>query len=325
VVRQFDVAGGAHRQESLIIDRGAETATITALPAGAHVVGPPFGLVDGGFVLLRDPLGLVFVDEAGAITDVLDLGAEPDTSVALGAHLITPDGVEHDHGPYTPPAFEAVAASDRRIRQIWEVLNRPPLAGKSTLFVVSDHGFAPYEKRVHPNVLLRRKGLLDVDSEGKVTARRAWCVAQGGCTFVYVLGENDHRERVDGLRAELAAMEGVQLIIDPAQYAQLDVALPEENPQAPNFILTSAPGYSFTDTIEGEMVTDAGGLRGSHGHLPQPEYMHAMFVAAGAGIQPAAKLEIIRNIDVAPTAAKLMGVELPTATGRVLDEALKDD
>jgi len=239
-------------------------------------------------------------------------------------HLIMPDGVEHDHGPYTPPVFESLAASDRRIRQVWDVLNQPPLVGKSTLFVVSDHGFAPYEKRVHPNVLLRRTSLIDVDAEGKVSGRRAWCVAQGGCSFAYVLGEQDHEQRAVALRRELSALEGVHQILDPQQFAELNVALPSENPQAPDFILLAGPGYAFTDNIEGEAVTDAGGLRGSHGHLPQPEYMQAMFVAAGTGIRPGTRLGVISSIDVAPTAAKLLGIELPTATGKALTEILED-
>ena len=50
--------------------------------------------------------------------------------------------------------------------------------------------------------------------------------------------------------------------------------------------------------------------------------MHALFVAAGKGIKPGTKLKIINNVDVAPTIAHLLGLELK-ADGRVLREALK--
>jgi hypothetical protein len=46
--------------------------------------------------------------------------------------------------------------------------------------------------------------------------------------------------------------------------------------------------------------------------------MDATFIASGAGIKPGSKLGRIRNIDVAPTAAKLLGLELKDVEGRVL-------
>jgi predicted AlkP superfamily pyrophosphatase or phosphodiesterase len=63
-------------------------------------------------------------------------------------HIVTPDGVEHAYGPHTPEAYKAVNESDQRVAEIWNMLQEPPFAGRSTLFVVSDHGFAPYEKLI---------------------------------------------------------------------------------------------------------------------------------------------------------------------------------
>ena len=50
--------------------------------------------------------------------------------------------------------------------------------------------------------------------------------------------------------------------------------------------------------------------------------MHATFVAAGAGIKPGVQLDLIQNVDVAPTIARLMGLALKDVDGRVLDEIL---
>ncbi len=47
----------------------------------------------------------------------------------LLVHLINPDGVEHNYGPHTPEAYQAVAESDQRIAEIWATLQKPPLAG----------------------------------------------------------------------------------------------------------------------------------------------------------------------------------------------------
>jgi hypothetical protein len=89
-------------------------------------------------------------------------------------------------------------------------------------------------------------------------------------------------------------------------------------------VLTTGPGYSFGDALTGDAVISAGGPKGTHGHLPQPDYMHATFLAAGAGIKPGARLKTVRSIDVAPTIARLLGLKLPQAEGRVLTEILAD-
>ncbi len=50
--------------------------------------------------------------------------------------------------------------------------------------------------------------------------------------------------------------------------------------------------------------------------------MHATLIMAGAGIKPGAKIKVASSLDVAPTAAKLLEIEMPTAEGRVLNEFL---
>jgi predicted AlkP superfamily pyrophosphatase or phosphodiesterase len=236
-------------------------------------------------------------------------------------HLVNPDGVEHAYGPHTPEAYQAVADSDGRIAEIWNALQTPPLKDSSTLFVVSDHGFAPYEKFVRPNVVLKELELVAAEGD-KVTGRQAWCVAQGGSAFLYVLDPTRKAETAAQLKQRLTKLEGVAAVVSPDQYGRLGLPRPEANGEAPDLVLTTGPGYSFIEAVTGEAVGSAGGHKGSHGHDPAPDYMHATFVAAGAGIQPAVRLNVINNVDVAPTIAKLMGLALPNVDGRVLDEIL---
>ena len=51
--------------------------------------------------------------------------------------------------------------------------------------------------------------------------------------------------------------------------------------------------------------------------------MHASLVMSRAGIAPGGALRDARNVDVAPTIARLLNIDLPRATGRVLKEAIK--
>jgi predicted AlkP superfamily pyrophosphatase or phosphodiesterase len=237
-------------------------------------------------------------------------------------HLITPDGVEHAYGPHTPEAYQAVADTDRCVQRIWAALQQPPLKDNSALFVVSDHGFAPYEKFIRPNVVLKEMGLVATDPRDKVTSRKAWCVCQGGSAFVYVLDRDKKEETVARLQERLAKIEGVAGIVGRDKLQQYGLPLPEANAEAPDFVLLTSPGYNFIEATSGDVVGSAGGHKGSHGHDPSPTFMHATFVAAGAGIKPGVKLDLIRNVDVAPTIARLMGLSMKDVEGRVLDEIL---
>jgi hypothetical protein len=147
-------------------------------------------------------------------------------------------------------------------------------------------------------------------------------VPEGGCAFVYVLDEPRQADIIATLKKRLAAIEGVNDVLEPVEFAKLGLPLPDANPEAPHLVLTTGPGYSFADPVVGEAVVSAGGLKGSHGHIPSPDYMHATFIAAGAGIKPGTKLEIIRNVDVAPTIARLLGIEMKDVDGKVLTEIL---
>jgi predicted AlkP superfamily pyrophosphatase or phosphodiesterase len=235
-------------------------------------------------------------------------------------HLITPDGVEHAYGPNTPEAYAAVAESDERISEIWGALQQPPFAGNSAMFVVSDHGFAEYQKRIRLNVVIKQLGLIETDDDNQVTKRDAWCVSQGGSAFIYVL-HDDRRDQITAtLVDKLAGVEGVLKVLRRNEFVELGVGDPNKNPEAPHLVVTTGPGYSFADEVTGSTIVDAG-VKGTHGHDPRPDYMHATFVAIGTGIKVGKKLDVINNVDVAPTIAHLLGLEM-TTDGRVLSEAI---
>jgi hypothetical protein len=52
--------------------------------------------------------------------------------------------------------------------------------------------------------------------------------------------------------------------------------------------------------------------------------MHGTLVLSGSGIKPGATLTKVRNLDVAPTIAHLLKVELPSAEGHALKEAFSE-
>ncbi len=90
-------------------------------------------------------------------------------------------------------------------------------------------------------------------------------------------------------------------------------------------VLFAKMGFFFGDTAAGTLPHDTKPERkGSHGHDSHFPDLHAVFVAWGAGIKPGAQLGEIDNRSVAPTIAKLLGIEIPNAEGKPLAEALTE-
>ena len=143
----------------------------------------------------------------------------------------------------------------------------------------------------------------------------------GGSAFLYLF-DADAQARSAEIVGALKKLAGVESVLKDADFVRLGLPKSSENMEMPQLILTTRPGFSFGDAVSGEPVADAGGHKGTHGHLPESRFMHATFVAAGAGIKSGVRLKTIRNIDVAPTIARLLGVPLPSAEGRVLTEIL---
>jgi arylsulfatase A-like enzyme len=63
---------------------------------------------------------------------------------------------------------------------------------------------------------------------------------------------------------------------------------------------------------------------GAHGHDSSLTSMSAILYAAGPSVKQGHKVDVVRNIDIAPTVLEILGVEpAPTVEGMVLHEMLR--
>jgi predicted AlkP superfamily pyrophosphatase or phosphodiesterase len=234
-------------------------------------------------------------------------------------HLVEVDHVQHRHGPRSPEAYWSVSFADDRLRDILAAVNRSPRRETTTIIVASDHGFFPIEKDIHPNVVLRELGLIETEGR-EIKQQRARCLAQGGASMVYILDEDQREEIAAQLQRELAKLEGVRAVLGPEEFERIGQPTPQEDARAPDLWLSSKSGYSFSNghTAE-EPVTPRASPGGTHGYLPDDPEMLGTLVLWGHGVEPGARPGRASNLDVAPTIARLLGIELPTADGKPLD------
>jgi len=240
----------------------------------------------------------------------------------LMLHLLFTDGIQHRRGPNTDEAYAALALSDRHVGDILQALRDAGLRDRSSVVVTADHGFSRVTRSLQPNVRLHKAGLIRPAEAGKAAEYDAWTVPEGGTALVYVPKGRLNPELLDQTRRALEEMEGVEKIMPPAEYTQLGIPERSRNPQAPDFLISAKDGYAFGGGQTGEEVVQQVDPTGSHGYVHTNPKMDGIFVASGAGIRKGVKLQRIKNVDVAPTIARLLGLTVRDVDGRALEEIL---
>jgi hypothetical protein len=105
----------------------------------------------------------------------------------------------------------------------------------------------------------------------------------------------------------------VRVVVEPDEIAALG------GDAEAAFAVVGAPDFAFGTKRSGAAFVDTPG-RGTHGYLPSDANMAASFLALGGRVQPR-DLGTIRMIDIAPTAARWLGISMPTAIGTPLELA----
>jgi predicted AlkP superfamily pyrophosphatase or phosphodiesterase len=229
-------------------------------------------------------------------------------------HLLTLDDINHEYEPMSNASLTAMAWLDSQVKRIVQVLERPEFAKRSTLIIVSDHGFRSYRHRIHANVLLQEKGIITT-IDGKLRGD-AWVVPEGGSAMVYVTDPARRAELVPRLKAIYSGAEGVEKVYGLEDFGALGIPNPAESDQGPDLVLAAKPDYAFAGDVAKTYITDANG--GTHGFLNSDPQMQAIFLAWGEGVPRNAQLGAITNREVAPTIAKLLGIELKSAKSAAL-------
>ncbi len=211
------------------------------------------------------------------------------------------------------------------------------LAGPETLVaLVTDHGMAGTGRRLHLNRVLEEAQLLARNGDGIDLSRTQVLAAEAD----FYLRVNDRR-----FPGGIVAPEQREAVLDAAAEALLAVRDPEsgepivrrvhraaelahlglaEGPGG-DLYFELAPGYYPRRGLAPRTVTanPRSWGAGSHGFWPHRREMHAIFYLAGPGVRRGVAIPPVRNVDVAPTLAHLLGIPAPPqAQGRVLEALL---
>jgi predicted AlkP superfamily pyrophosphatase or phosphodiesterase len=237
-------------------------------------------------------------------------------------HLLNLDSTQHRYGPRTPAAMSAMAHLDSQVARIVETLEDAQMMSRTTLFVVSDHGFKTVKRQIRPNAALRTAGLLKV-TDNKVTAAEAYSYPEGGTALVYLTVPDPSGGLLGRVKDALAGIEGIEAIVEPKDYGRYGLPQPADSDQMGALFLVGKDGYAFTADASDPAVVDTGAASlGSHGYVATDPELRALFIAAGRGIKRGVTLDEASTLDLAPTMARLLGLELKDVDGKVMSEIL---
>ena len=202
-------------------------------------------------------------------------------------HLGDLDSAQHETGAFSANAKATLEHQDELIGNILEVL-----PDRTFVVIVSDHGFETQELVLRPNVLLAEEGI-----QAEVF------IAEG----------------LFGVTDPSAAKYFRSLVAKPKTRVAREVPMAEVRDMAPSLAQWQAAfepvtGVTAKDGNAAEPM-GVGDQQGHHGLWPTRSDYRASFVLWGPGIEPRVIPEI-SMLDIAPTLADILGVELPEVEGQ---------
>jgi len=220
------------------------------------------------------------------------------------------DEAEHAHGPGSREALATLERIDAELGRVLRAIDAAGDTPRTTVFVVSDHGFLPVTTAVRPAAILKAAGLFDVNAAGAVTGWRAGVVVAGGLAAIYLKDPTDPalRGEVSAALASAAAdpKYGIQKVYDAAEVAKT------HGFAGASFAIEAKAGFVFAPGWGAPVVAPSSD-KGAHGYPPEIAEMRACFIAAGAGVRPGPPLPVIPMLSVAPTIARVLGLTLRDA------------
>lgn len=224
------------------------------------------------------------------VRQVLDWLALPDER---RPHVITlyfedVDTAAHDHGPDAPQTAAAVTRVDGYVGQLLDGIAELPIAARTYVVIVSDHGLARY----------RDESPFFVDSA--VELDEVMTVDHGSLAFLYFPSPDTARARRISDAINAAWEHGT---------AYLPSDAPDEwkigvDSGFADIIVQADAGYAVFSSADNGSVSSVG----DHGWPPEAETMHGIFLATGPRLPSDVLVPPIRAVDVYPLMTSLLGL-----------------
>lgn len=243
--------------------------------------------------------------ETEKVRQILEWLALPETSQPrlIMSYFAGTDHVAHRFGPDSTNVQDQLITQDAALGALLEGIDKLDLWSALTLILVSDHGMTPMGAHID------LRGALDsVGIEAEMT----------GSTVAHVHLKDP--QQIAAARTALSALKNVE-VRSGEEARALRIASPS---RMGDLVVMTKPPFTFSSATGAEGVAEDvlsffGWDFGGHGYDPELPDMGAVFLAKGRGVAAGRSVDVVHQIDVAPTVAALLAIDPPAQSeGRVI-------
>jgi len=235
------------------------------------------------------------------------------------------DGLRHSTGVFSDRVNDMLDHTALWTQRIIEAVEEIGEAENTNFIITSDHGQIDVSRWAMPNVELRRRGFIRTDANDVITDYDAFIKGVGCCALVYLKDESD-KKTYKAVYDALKEMRDSGLYGFTEVFTREEIAEKEHLSGPFSFVLETDGYTSFGSEWTGSIIhqrdiTDYRGGAASHGYLPDKGAQPTL-IACGPSFKKGVTVDRRPIVDLAPTIAKAMGVDLADADGKPIDEIL---
>lgn len=236
----------------------------------------------------------------------------------LMMHLIDLDDAKHAYGTDSNEIKKVLKRMDKRLGDIMQAVDEAGIQDDTIFLILGDHGQFNVRYKVHLNNLLQEKGLIYEDNgEWKW---RAYFQCGGGSAYLHIKHGDEEAEKLaltvirDYMKDDAF---GIEELYSREKLDHLHVG------QSIKYMLEAKRGYCFDESIVEPTIVDLekqGVTYATHGYSPDKENYRCNVVISGNKVKSDYSIGDIEMVDIAPTMAKILGIEFNHCDGEPLNE-----
>lgn len=244
----------------------------------------------------------------------------------LMIHPANIDAYRHQTGLFSPKVTHGLHEIDNWLGWIIKATQDAGIYEQTDFFIISDHGQIEIRRCMHLNAEFVKRGLITLDARAQVLDYVAAVKSAGASAHVYLKDASD-QQALDITHQTLHAMLGEGLYGFSRIYTK-EEALAEEHLSGDFSFVLETDGYSSfgndwkEPVSRGLQLDDYRFGRATHGHQPDLGPQPTL-IAFGPSIKAGAVVERGSIVDIAPTIASILGLDMGRVDGQIMRGILK--
>lgn len=240
----------------------------------------------------------------------------------LMIHPANIDAYRHSNGVFNSRVDDGIYETDKWLGDLFNAMKEAGTLEETDFVLMSDHGQIDVKRIISLNVFLTDAGLITLDENGRLRNTDAY-IFSGGCSAYCKVYNKDRYDETAALLYKMRD-EGIYGISEV--FTREEISAAESLDGDFDFVIETDGYTAFNQScvrpvVKNHDFTDYRYGRATHGYLPDKGPQPTL-AAAGPHIRNGTVLEKGKIIDLAPTFAALLGVDLPGADGEVITEII---